>query len=72
MIHSGLEPAICGWCGSQYHGEFNATTEQQHLSICPVHQTLPAVEIIDGKEYIQYPDCPGLLVERICLKTNSI
>jgi len=65
MINTPLTPVVCDWCGYNYVGEFNAKTESAHLFVCPVYQTKPVAEFRDGKEFIEYPDCLGLLVERI-------
>ena len=67
-----LEPTICDWCGFQYEGEFNTETELQHLSICTVYQTKPADEVRNGKEFLEYPGAPGLMVERVFARESTI
>src|SRR5579859_5889747 len=48
-----IPPITCGWCGYRYACEFNTESELRHLSVCIVYQTEPAVEIRDGKEFIE-------------------
>lgn len=55
----------CMWgCGHEY-GEFNAATEQAHLRVCPIFQSLPVAEIRDGRAFVRCPPpYEEILVER--------
>ena len=70
MLNTPLNPVFCDWCGHRYVGALNTETELQHLFVCAVYQTKPVAEIRDGKEFIEYPNYPGLLVERVRAATQ--
>ena len=54
----------CIWgCGHVYP-DYNQKTELEHLSVCGIYQTLPVAQYHDGKEFVELPRHPGLMVER--------
>lgn len=61
---------VCGWCGFTYECEFNQQSELQHLAICSTYQNAPVAEIRNGKEFVEYPEVPGLLVERMRVRCD--
>jgi hypothetical protein len=60
----------CSWCHYEYGKEFNQRIEMDHLIDCAVFQGLPTAEFHNGKEFLEFPGCPGLMVERFPRRLN--
>ncbi len=56
----------CPWCELEY--ELTRESEEIHLKICPVFQTLPVAEVCNGKTFVALPSYPDILVERLRLQ----
>ena len=54
---------VCDWCVYEYP-DFSRAAEDLHLAVCPVFTTLPVVARSDGKDFVQLPGWPEILVER--------
>jgi hypothetical protein len=53
----------CPWCDEEY--DLTPVTEPVHLASCPVFQTLPVAEVVNGKTFVRLPSDENILVERV-------